>query len=246
VVARFGVVIDLGGRRRSSGVVYVQLLDPQQQRNRPDAQPCGQTPQAAIAGIEVPCLDRREFGAGDARGFCERLEAETLLLAQLVDRAPKDAQLALVWFIVVVSRQEKAPKLGTALSERQDSSFLPFPLPSECAKLHPMSRHRKSTPRDPELASLCQALKELIAHAKITQREIADNSGGLDTKQVNSYICGRINPGYTNLRRLCQGIGVKPVALMARIEAIEEGEGGEAGETSPAYKVEGPRQPVSG
>jgi transcriptional regulator with XRE-family HTH domain len=103
-----------------------------------------------------------------------------------------------------------------------------------------MSCHHNSAPPAPDLMSLSQALKELIARAKTTQQAVAKNSDGLDAKQVNSYVCGRVNPGYVNVRRLCRAIGVKPVELMARIEAIEEGEGGEAGKMGAPNKVDVP------
>ncbi|HTR88568.1 MAG TPA: helix-turn-helix transcriptional regulator [Solirubrobacteraceae bacterium] len=89
-----------------------------------------------------------------------------------------------------------------------------------------MARETQPAPPHPDLASLSGALRELIKCADLTQGEVADHADGLDAKQVNSYVCGRVNPGYFNLRRLCRGIGIKPVALMAAIEAIEEGEDG--------------------
>jgi transcriptional regulator with XRE-family HTH domain len=109
-----------------------------------------------------------------------------------------------------------------------------------------MSSCSDLTPRDPELTSLCLALKDLVARAGIKQEKVADKSS-LDAKQVSSYLRGRVNPGYVNLRRLCNGIGVTPVELMARIEAIEEGKSGQAGEPGAANDIDDDlREPVSG
>jgi DNA-binding Xre family transcriptional regulator len=87
-----------------------------------------------------------------------------------------------------------------------------------------MPRERKSTPRDPELATLGAAIEVLIARGPSkTQTAVADESG-LDNKQVGSYVRGRVNLRYTNLRRLCRGLGAKPSELMAIVEALETGE----------------------
>jgi Helix-turn-helix len=84
-----------------------------------------------------------------------------------------------------------------------------------------MPRPRTSTPRDPELATLGAAIEAVMArNPNMTQTVVAERAG-LEVKQVNSYVCGRVEPGFHNFRRLARGLGVKSSELMAEIEAIE-------------------------
>jgi hypothetical protein len=90
-----------------------------------------------------------------------------------------------------------------------------------------MPRPRTSTPRDPELATLAAAIQARIdANPDLTQTAVAGRAG-LETKQVNSYVCGRVEPTFRNFRRLARGLGVKASELMAAIESIESIAAGE-------------------
>jgi transcriptional regulator with XRE-family HTH domain len=87
-----------------------------------------------------------------------------------------------------------------------------------------MPRPRTSTPRDPELATLAAAIEAVMARrSNVTQTAVAGRAG-LEAKQVNSYVCGRVEPTFRNFRRLARGLGVKASELMAEIEAIEAAE----------------------
>jgi transcriptional regulator with XRE-family HTH domain len=192
----------------------------QQQYTRPDPEPGGEAQQPAISRIEAPGFDRREVDAGDAGGDGERVRAETLLLAQLADRAPEDAQVVLVGF---AAGQEKLPNCA------EDSCLRSvFPIvalsPAGGMRKAPveMPRKRESTPRDPELAALGWAIEALMARGpNDTQTAVADASG-LEVKQVGGYVRGQVSPSYRNLRRLCEGLCAKPTELMALVEAYEE------------------------
>jgi transcriptional regulator with XRE-family HTH domain len=83
-----------------------------------------------------------------------------------------------------------------------------------------MPRKRTSIPRDPELATLGEAIEVLRKRRGITQTDVA-NACDLEVKQVGNYARGQTGPTYRNLRRLCRGLGVTPATLMLTIEEIE-------------------------
>lgn len=87
-----------------------------------------------------------------------------------------------------------------------------------------MPRPRTSTPRDPELVTVGAAIKAVMARRSIATQTAVAERAGLETKQVNSYVCGRVEPTFRNFRRLARGLGVDSSELMAEIEAIEAAE----------------------
>lgn len=105
-----------------------------------------------------------------------------------------------------------------------------------------MGRKRKSTPRDTELAALGWAAETLIARSPhITQAKVAEVAG-LDGNQVSSYVCGQVAPTFHNLLLLCEGLGAKPVELMALVEEFKA----RAAHAEPALDGAGkPTPPVS-
>jgi hypothetical protein len=216
----------------SRGVApLTELLDVQQQYTRSNPEPGRQAQQSAIAGIQTPGFDRREVGPGDVGGDGERVYAQSLLLTQLADRAPEDAQVVLVG---LPAGQEKLPNCV------EDSCLqLVFPIaalsPAGRMRKAPieMPRKRESTPRDPELAALSWAIKELMARGPNTTQTAVAEASGLEVKQVGSYVRGQMSPSYRNLKRLCEGLRAKPAELMALVEAHEEVRS-EAGEPVPS------------
>jgi transcriptional regulator with XRE-family HTH domain len=84
-----------------------------------------------------------------------------------------------------------------------------------------MPTKRKSTPRSPDHAVLGQAIEVLIAKdARMTQETVAAD-GGLNIKQVGTYARGQGNPTYANLLKLCRGLHVSPVQLLALVDELE-------------------------
>lgn len=96
-----------------------------------------------------------------------------------------------------------------------------------------MPRKRTSIPRDPELATLGEAIEVLRKRRGLTQTDVA-NACDLEVKQVGSYARGQTCPTYRNLRRLCRGLGVTPATLMLSIEELE---GDAEGDAQPAVTL---------
>ncbi len=53
------------------------------------------------------------------------------------------------------------------------------------------------------------------------QESVADDSG-LDAKQVGTFVCGRGNPTYETLLKLCEGLHVSLGELMVRADELYE------------------------
>lgn len=85
-----------------------------------------------------------------------------------------------------------------------------------------MSRPRTVKPRSLRHAALGQAIELVIAeNADMTQESVADDSG-LAAKQVGSFACGRGNPTYETLLKLCEGLHVSLGELMVRADELYE------------------------
>ncbi|HTA97583.1 MAG TPA: helix-turn-helix transcriptional regulator [Solirubrobacteraceae bacterium] len=85
-----------------------------------------------------------------------------------------------------------------------------------------MSRPRTVKPRSLRHATLGQAIELVIAeNADMTQESVADDSG-LDVKQVGTFVCGRGNPTYETLLKLCEGLHVSLGGLMVRADELYE------------------------
>jgi transcriptional regulator with XRE-family HTH domain len=85
-----------------------------------------------------------------------------------------------------------------------------------------MSRERRTTPRNLELAALGWAIETLIARGPSTTQAAVAASCDLDNKQVSSYVRGQVDLSYHNLLQLCDGLHAKPVELMALAEEFKE------------------------
>ena len=59
----------------------------------------------------------------------------------------------------------------------------------------------------------------IAENADMTQESVADDAG-LDAKQVSSFACGRGNPTYETLLRLCEGLHVSLGELMVRADEL--------------------------
>lgn len=84
-----------------------------------------------------------------------------------------------------------------------------------------MPRKRKSTPRDPELAALGEAIEQRMAEKGLSQQALADASK-IDVRRIGDYVRGQFNPSVPNLRRLCKGLGLSATDLMERAADLEE------------------------
>lgn len=80
-----------------------------------------------------------------------------------------------------------------------------------------MPPERKSKPRSPAEGALGRAVEQLIAERGVSQERVA-KAAGLDVRQISALVCGQSNPTYRTLLRLCDGLGVAPSELMARVE----------------------------
>lgn len=91
-----------------------------------------------------------------------------------------------------------------------------------------MPRARKSLPRNPELAALGKAIEDRIDEQEgMTQKSVAGASG-IDIRRVGDYVRGQHSPNYTNMKRLCQALGLSVDELFDRADKLREKDRGSA------------------
>lgn len=156
--------------------------------------------------------------AADTGRRSESFQADALLFACLADRAAEDAQIVLVGSC---PRQETLPNcMNTTVCWQVFPLFALSPAGAMRQPADKMPRKRASIPRNPELATLGEAIELLMKRRGITQTDVA-NACDLEVKQVGSYARGQTGPSYRNLRRLCRGLGVTRATLILTIEELE-------------------------
>jgi transcriptional regulator with XRE-family HTH domain len=84
-----------------------------------------------------------------------------------------------------------------------------------------MPPERKSLPRNRELAALGRAIEERMAEIGLSQRKLAGESG-IDIRRVGDYVRGQHSPNYTNMKRLCEALGLKLDELLERAERVQK------------------------
>lgn len=83
-----------------------------------------------------------------------------------------------------------------------------------------MPPERKRKPRSRAEEALGRAVEQVIRERGGISQEWVAKKAGLDVRQANAIICGQSNPTYRTLLRLCDGLGIPPSELMARVEAL--------------------------
>jgi transcriptional regulator with XRE-family HTH domain len=74
--------------------------------------------------------------------------------------------------------------------------------------------------REQSLRLLGRAVRDLRKQQALTVDALAAASG-LHRTQIAAIEAGRLDPGYRRLLHLAAGLGVRPIALMLRIEELD-------------------------
>jgi len=71
-----------------------------------------------------------------------------------------------------------------------------------------------------ELRLLGRAIRETREQQGVSAKELAE-AAGVTCAQLAAIEAGRLDPGYRRLRRLATGLGVRPIALLLRVEELD-------------------------
>jgi transcriptional regulator with XRE-family HTH domain len=81
----------------------------------------------------------------------------------------------------------------------------------------------RTEPDGHDLRVLGRAIREAREQRGISIGALAVASG-IASRDLAAIEAGRLDPGYRRLRRLAAGLGVRPLALMLRVEELDAGE----------------------
>jgi DNA-binding XRE family transcriptional regulator len=80
-------------------------------------------------------------------------------------------------------------------------------------------------PDEHDLSILGRAVHELRERQGLSLNTLAD-AAGITRAELTAIEAGRLDPGYRRLRRLAAGLGVRPIALLLRVEELDADDSG--------------------